>query len=268
MGKKIAILGTATSSLGLAPFNNPEWEIWACPGIYGHKAFGDISNLSLLLEIHDAKGIEEAFNGYDIFNNANCPTLTREPIAGLKNTVVYPIEEIIAMFPRKYFTNTISYGIAYALYLKAIGMELDTIGIWGVDMAVTAEYGHQRPSCEYFIGLAEGMGVPVFLPDECDLCKSAMLYGFETEQTSELEAKYKARKAELVQRRAQLEAQVMAKTVLKDPKKFVCPHCGKEVQTNGEFDYSAMQMLMQEAHLKGCIDNMDYLMLQRVGLGL
>jgi hypothetical protein len=31
----VILLGTAPSSMRLAPFGNPEWEIWACsPGTY------------------------------------------------------------------------------------------------------------------------------------------------------------------------------------------------------------------------------------------
>src|SRR3954468_23311721 len=34
--KKVAILGTAPSSRMLAPFNDPEWQIWSCsPGNMG-----------------------------------------------------------------------------------------------------------------------------------------------------------------------------------------------------------------------------------------
>ena len=46
-------------------------------------------------------------------------------------------------------------------------------------MAVGSEWQNQRPSCEYFIGMAEGMGIKVTIPDEADLLKTRFIYGFE-----------------------------------------------------------------------------------------
>jgi hypothetical protein len=35
MGRKIAVMGSAPSSVALAPFGDPSWEIWGCsPGLY------------------------------------------------------------------------------------------------------------------------------------------------------------------------------------------------------------------------------------------
>lgn len=55
--------------------------------------------------------------------------------------------------------------------------------MYGVDMAqdtvLHAEYREQRPSCEYFIGIAEGAGIKVVLPPGSDLLKSSHWYGFD-----------------------------------------------------------------------------------------
>ena len=49
--------------------------------------------------------------------------------------------------------------------------------MYGVDMAqdtlLAAEYSEQRPSCEYFIGLAEGAGIRVDIPGGSDLLGGA-----------------------------------------------------------------------------------------------
>jgi hypothetical protein len=42
-----------------------------------------------------------------------------------------------------------------------------------------SEYFWQRPSCEYFLGVALGKGIKLWLPDSCDLLKTRFLYGFE-----------------------------------------------------------------------------------------
>jgi hypothetical protein len=94
----------------------------------------------------------------------------------------YPKTEVVAEFGN-YFTNSISWMIAHAL-LEA-GTDPTTpplrqkIGIFGVDMAVDTEYSHQRPSCEYFLGIARGRGIKVQLPPTSDLLKSPFLYGVE-----------------------------------------------------------------------------------------
>jgi hypothetical protein len=92
--------------------------------------------------------------------------------SAVPNAVLYPIDEIIKTFGN-YFTNTISYMIALALI-----SDFDEIHILGVDMAVDSEYAWQRPSCEYFIGLARGMGKKVYIPETCDLLKTRYLYAF------------------------------------------------------------------------------------------
>lgn len=110
----------------------------------------------------------------------NVPIYMQQPVGIVPNAVEYPLKQVLEAFPRKYFTNTISYEIALALLNG-----FKEIWIYGVDMAVSSplrgqnEYSHQRPSCEYFIGIAEGRGVKVVLPDECDLLKTNFLYSFE-----------------------------------------------------------------------------------------
>jgi hypothetical protein len=52
----------------------------------------------------------------------------------------------------------------------------DTIGMWGVDMALDgvtgeSEYSHQRPSVEYWLGIAQGRGIKLVLPTESEILK-------------------------------------------------------------------------------------------------
>lgn len=266
MGRKIAIVGTAPSSLHLAPWNDPEWEIWSCPGVFGVKNPNEITNLKYAIEIHSPENMANDFGSMDFFKALPCTLLVREVIPGIEKQEVYPLEQILAAFPRRYFTNTISWGLAFAIWQHMLGEPIETIGIWGVDMAAGGEYAHQRPSCEYFVGWAEGQGIEVIIPDESDLCKAALLYGFEAEKISAVAAKYKVRVDELTQRQGQIEAQVKAKILLREPKKVNCPHCKTEFTISGEFDYPALQLLLSQAHLRGCQENMAYLINQRVGI--
>ena len=44
----------------------------------------------------------------------------------------------------------------------------------------TSEYARQRPSVEYWIGIANGMGIKFHVPPQSDILKSACIYGYHT----------------------------------------------------------------------------------------
>ena len=87
----------------------------------------------------------------------------------------YPLDEIINKFNSYFFTSTISYMIAYALYIGVKEIE-----IYGVDMIGREEYINQRSSVLYWIGRAEGLGVKVNHISGVD--KPTFLYGFNEKQ--------------------------------------------------------------------------------------
>lgn len=107
--------------------------------------------------------------------------------------VHYPRAEVEAVYGR-YFTNSISWMIALAIY-----QQFQHIGVYGVDMAQDSEYGHQRPSCEYFLGWAAGHGISITIPDTSDLLKTPFLYGLE--DGGPLRRKFESRLADLLKQR-------------------------------------------------------------------
>ena len=119
--------------------------------------------------------------------------------AEIPNVVPFPIDAVVEAYGN-YFTNTVSWMLAHAMIEGR-----KNVGIWGVDMAQDTEYGSQRPSCEYYIGLARGMGMSVFLPDTSDLLKAPFLYGME--DGGPLRAKMLYRQTELTERKGKLEQQ-------------------------------------------------------------
>lgn len=84
----------------------------------------------------------------------------------------YPIREIVKEFGSSFFTNTISYMIAYAIYTG-----VEDITIYGVDMNINEEYYQQRPSVLYWIGYARGKGIKVNVMNNID--KESFLYGYQ-----------------------------------------------------------------------------------------
>lgn len=199
--KKIAIVGCSDTKT-LAPYGDPTWDIWAMNNSFVHTR-----RHTKWFEIHPIKfengtywrrdlirpGIFKwvnNFRGQDMRDymqslaNLDCPIWMQQQWECIPKSVRYPIEEITAKFGR-YFTNSVSYMIAMAIKEISDSGGKGEIGCWGVDMATQTEYGPQRPSCEFFLGIAAGLGIPITLPPQADLLKTRFLYGFEEhEQTA------------------------------------------------------------------------------------
>jgi len=114
----------------------------------------------------------------------------------IPNSVPYPLQAVLKAFGN-YFTNTISYMLALGI---AEGFK--RIEVWGVDMAVDSEYFWQRPSCEYFLGIAQGRGIETFIPPEADLLKTRFLYGFQEIEDTAFRKKLNKTRASMEQRMA------------------------------------------------------------------
>lgn len=200
--KKLAIVGKAPASLPLVPCDDQEYEIWSLSDNYHNLARWD-----RWFEIHDVEFHRQMHPEHWEFltTNHGKPLYLLEPHKDIPHAIIFPKNEIFARFPtpsfHKYYTNSISWFIALAL------MEgFEHIGIYGVDMAQHEEYANQRPSCEYWIGVANGMGVSVYVPGESDLMKAGKLYGYET-HNGQMYTKCRARDMELVDRIKLLEQQ-------------------------------------------------------------
>lgn len=201
--RKVAIIGY-TDSKQHAPWQDPTWEKW---GINDLHHWIPTEQCSRWYDLHPIDGIRNDPQHMQWLQTTTLPVFMWEAQSDLPMSIEYPKTEVTARFGR-YFTNSISWMIAHALYEG-----VTHLGIWGVDMAQGTEYAAQRPSCEYFIGMAAGMGIQVFIPEQSDLIKSANLYGAEDD--SALRAKLLARDAELrtrledaQQQRAQSEAAI------------------------------------------------------------
>lgn len=194
--RKVAIVGKAPSSRDLAPYGDKSWEIWGLGDLWRH-----IPRWDRWFEMHDTEAGKQRWQPDHIEFLKNCKNLyVAHPHVDLPNAHAYPKDEILKKF-FPYFNNTVSWMIALALHEGVTDLAL-----WGVDMAqsdpatgANGEYEHQRPSCEFFVGVAAGMGVKVTIPEQCDLLKTPRLYGFET-HTGDGFLKLRAREKELKKR--------------------------------------------------------------------
>lgn len=145
--KKLAILGKLSTKFN-APFDNPDYEIWA---FNTHDDKNRIKRVDIWFDLHSW-----GFN----------------PKADIKRED-FPIDECIQLVGGKYFNNSVSYLLAYAI-LKGY-KEIELYG-----MRFNAKHEQQRDG-EYqnvreLIFFAKGMGIKVSAPCDC-LLNEYPLYG-------------------------------------------------------------------------------------------
>lgn len=210
---KVALIGSAPSSVRLAPYGGEDWIIFGCsPGVYGVAPRVDV-----WFELHRYEP------GQPWFSPEYCqwmakfpgPVYMAEKRPEIPNSQTLPIDDLVRKYGPYFFTSSLAYMFAMAIdAIEAEWAEQDkngiersksAIGLWGVDMAATEEYGYQRAGCQYFAMLARAKGIEVGVPPESDLLRPPPLYGVS--EIDHARIKILARKRELQQRLANAQAQ-------------------------------------------------------------
>lgn len=240
---KVAILGFAPHYTQ-APFADPDCEIW---GVNQLHQF--IPRADRWFELHRwevvlaENALEAAAAPHGVSRHMEWmktfpgPIYMIESRAEIPSSVTYPLDTLVHFaFPwatklpdgrwdDAYFRCSASYMLALAIFEG-----FAEIHIYGVDMAQVVEYREQRPSCEYFLGLATGKGIKVVRPPDSNLLRAPYLYGFDDERA-------RGFKADCQKRKTYMEQQMAAK--------------------RAEFD-NAKQVLDQYS---GAIQDLDYMLL-------
>jgi hypothetical protein len=205
---KIALLGSAPSSDRLAPWQDMDWEIWACsPG--NHTA----PRVEAWFEMHslDRKCVP-GNEPYIAKLQRHGRVYVSHPDNRLPNAIVYPQEEVYKFYGTEngplpfmdtYMQSSVSYMLALAIMQKP-----DQIGLWGIDMAAADEYGQQRPGCQHFFNEAFKRGIDVIAPPQSDILEALPLYGYK--EFNPMYWRQKARKMELRTCVAEIENKLMA----------------------------------------------------------
>ena len=206
--QKVAIVGFAGGSAHKAPFGDDAVEKWGINQLW--KQLPD-QPFDRWFELHSLYDFYHANPGHQEFlRNFDGPVYVRaEDFAlalewGIDTAQPFPHSVLTERF-RPYFTNTISWLIALAIMMRP-----DHIGMYGVDMAqdhiLAAEYSEQRPSCEYFLGIVEGLGIELYIPNGSDLLATSHLYGYE--DSGRVIEKMGSRFVELGKNKEQMSAQM------------------------------------------------------------
>ena len=153
--RKIALVGAHSDTNLDAPYQDPEWEIWACSGKNVHA----LPRWDVWFELHVPLGGE-----YYVDWLRNQPIVYVRELADLPGQCLYPEAEMREQFGQFFFTSSIAYMMALA-----ISHEPDEIGLWGVHMGIGEEYAYQKPGCQYFIQKALDKGIEITVPPQSKL---------------------------------------------------------------------------------------------------
>lgn len=169
---KIALVGTCPSSRMLAPFDDPEWIIWAC----SPDNAGILPKVDAWFELHGDLGWENPpkwERRYIDWLNDQSFDLYAQDQTLFPKAKIYPKKEMVEKFGPYWFTSTAAWMMALAIDHKA-----EVIGLYGLDMATRWEYIAQRPAMIYFSQVAAQHEIPVYTPPECDVLQPPPLYGY------------------------------------------------------------------------------------------
>lgn len=215
---KIALMGSAPSSRNLAPFNDPNWDIWSCsPPNY------DLPRVDAWFELHnlDRKMAPPANRPYieTIMKHPRVYITRKDP--RFQNAIEFPWKPLVGKYGRDFFSSSLSWMMAFAIEQKP-----EKIGLWGVDMSANEEYGHQRPGLKFFMREAKLQGIQVYAPPQSDIMQPMPLYGIK--EHTRYFAKQKARKAELearvndaAQRKDKAEKEILVLTGALDDMRYM-----------------------------------------------
>lgn len=190
--KRVAIVGMATTTRHLAPFDDDEWEIWTL-NESPSKRFGYIPRVTRHFQLHPLWNCLREGNQNDPEHGQwlkvqEFPIYMQDKYEEIPASVKYPLEEIFNKYKIsmdgpdhwREMDSTFPYMLALALY-----EEFDVIGIYGFEMGSETEYSYQRPNVHYWLGMARMQylltGKPeIIIPDECRLMGwGTKLYGYE-----------------------------------------------------------------------------------------
>jgi hypothetical protein len=202
---KVALVGSAPSSVRLAPakdwryarwaggrpllerhqypFVREEWQIWGCsPGV-----FGVFEHFDRWFELHRWEPGQPWFSPeyVQFLTQFNGTVYTGGQVPEIRNGSLLPAEALVEQFSEYPFTSSLSIMCGMAILEieadRALGDrpegETDTIGFFGVDMAATEEWNEQRPGCQWMLVEAHKRGIHVVLPPESDLYRPQPMYG-------------------------------------------------------------------------------------------
>jgi hypothetical protein len=174
----VALVGSASSTLGMVPWDDKAIEMWTL-------AWRKVPRIDRAFDMHPIgphrKNVPK--NYIEFLSKLNVPVYTVQDISNaVPKGQLYPLKEIQDFnrsldpyWVEPYFACSVAYMLNMAIYER-----VDEIQLYGLDFVADGEYSHQRPNMEYYIGIARGLGIRVYLPKDCAMCEFPYVYGYES----------------------------------------------------------------------------------------
>ena len=164
------------------------WELAPQDNCWGLNDFLTVRKVDLLFDMHnlprvlsgkdklERRTIDQVRAGLVLANQTSTPVYSLDTWF---ECLKYPLEEIVERFKSDYFSCSVSYAIAFALFEN-----YKKINLYGIALGIGSEYSFQKPSVEFWIGMAKGTGVEVNILGETELLTipSRHLYGYNIKQ--------------------------------------------------------------------------------------
>lgn len=169
----LAVLGTAPT-LGAAPWENDEFEIW---GVAQCATFPAFKRGDILFELHQRAywGDENVRSRLNAWGGR---LVMHEHYEDVPKSERFPKDTILGMY-RPYHRTSITFMLALAYHSFKVTGKPWHVGLFGIHMEdVQEEYAEQRPCCEYWLGRMEDAGMDIFIAGGAVLA-APFIYGYE-----------------------------------------------------------------------------------------
>jgi hypothetical protein len=153
--KKLAIVGSHSATRHLAPWNDPDYEIWVV-----NEA--PQSDWCLRWDVDFQLHLEKVYTGYNHVKTDHWDWLQQdhgdkviwmqEYDARVPNCHVYPLDEIKRATPDEMLTSSVAMMLALAIMQRH-----EVIEVWGVELTSNSEYAYQVEGWVYWVGFARGV---------------------------------------------------------------------------------------------------------------
>lgn len=164
--EKVILLGSAPCRKD-APYDDESYDVWA---IGGAPFWADVKRVDVLFEMHKRHVWLDRAEG---INKTGKPVFMLRHYREIENSIPYPFDELSAD-GNGFYAGSVSYMLALAIFLG-----YKEIALYGILMEHGTEYESQLPSASYYVGLAQGKGIKVYIHPDATLCKSLEDYGFD-----------------------------------------------------------------------------------------
>lgn len=181
--KTVAIVGSAWTTRAWAPYGEDGVEVWCFNEMHGQSGVGRPTRWFQLHPKWSFTKDHRLKHWAWLQERHGFPIYMQRKYDDVPNSVAYPLREIQDRFLqrlvrgeeqiKRIFGSTMAYAIALALH-----EDFSRIELFGIELTLRGEWAYQRESMAFWLGKADGMGVDVWMPEQCELFKMP-LYAYD-----------------------------------------------------------------------------------------